>query len=117
MAVGVVNLFKIVEIEVHQPNTVAIASGDRLGYFVLNGIAIGQAGNDVGIGQHPQTFLGAAFFGDIGTGANQKNFIFAAAAVDELVAEQKQPLAFHRFDPAFYLIGGTITEKTGDVAP
>ncbi|MNG67824.1 hypothetical protein D3C79_261420 [compost metagenome] len=105
MPVGVVHLFEIIEIEVHQPNVAVTALRDSLDDFVLNGVAVGQAGDDIGIGQHPQAFLGAAFFGDVRTGTNQEDFVFPATAVDEFVAEQKQPLAFYRFDPAFNLVG------------
>ncbi|MNT18836.1 hypothetical protein D3C72_1540600 [compost metagenome] len=105
MAVGVIHFFKVVEIEIHQTDMIAVACGDCLGDFVLNGIAIGQAGNNVGIGQYPQSFLSATLFGDVGAGANQEHLIFTAAAVDELVAKQEQPFPLHRFDPTFHLIG------------
>lgn len=35
----------------------------------------------------------------------------------ELIAEQEQPFALDRFYPAFHLIGRTVAEEAGDVAP
>ncbi|MCH0598747.1 hypothetical protein KW891_28785, partial [Klebsiella pneumoniae] len=73
-------------------------------------------GNGVGIGQHAQTLLGAALLGNVGAGTDKENFIFAAAAMNKLVSEQKQPLPFTRFDPAFDLVGAAVAKKTGDIA-
>jgi hypothetical protein len=82
----------------------------------VDGIAVWQAGDGIGIGQHAQPLLSAAFLGNIGTGTDKENFIFTAAAVNEFVSEQKQSLPFTRFDPAFDFVGAAVTKETGNIA-
>ncbi len=36
--------------------------------------------------------------------------------MNKLVSEQKQPLPFTRFDPAFDLVGAAVAKKTGNIA-
>ncbi len=53
MAVGVVDLFEVVEIEVHQAETLFAARGDGVIDLVLYGVTVRQAGDEIGVGQHP----------------------------------------------------------------
>ncbi len=116
MPVGVVDLFKVIKIHIDHADLPIFTLFQHFGHALMNGVAVRQTGHGIGIGQHAQSLLRPAFFSNIGAGTDQKDFIFAAAAVDEFIAEQKQALTFARFDPALHLIRAAVTEKAGDIA-
>ena len=117
MPVGVINFLEIVEIEIDHAYLRVATFSDGVADHLMDSVAVGQAGDGVGVGQHAQALLRAALFGDIGAGADQENFVSPAAAVHKLIAKQKQPLAFAGFDPALDLIGTAVAKKTGDITP
>ncbi len=117
MAVGVVDLFKIIEIEIDDTHLAIAPFRNGVARQLVDGIAVRQAGDNVGIGQHAQTLLGAALFGNIGAGADKIYFVFTAAAVDKFIAEEKQPLSFTGFNPAFNFVRTTALKKISDVTP
>ncbi|EGL72773.1 hypothetical protein CSE899_09947 [Cronobacter sakazakii E899] len=111
MPVGVVHFLEIVEIEIDHTHLRIAAFSDGVAYHLKNSVAVGQAGNGVGIGQYAQALLRAALFGNIGARADQENFVSPAAAVDKFIAKEKQPLAFAGFDPALDFIRAAVAKK------
>ena len=116
MPVSVVDLFKVIQIEIHHAHLRVAAVVDGVRNQIVDRIAVWQAGDGIGIGQHAQPLLSAALLGNICPGTDEENFIFTAAAVNEFVSEQKQPLPFTRFDPAFDFVGAAVAKKTGNIA-
>ena len=116
MAVVVVDALEVVQVQEQHAAAPALARRERRLQLRGDGMAVGQIGQHVGVGQHAQAFLGLPLLGDVGARTDQIDALFAATAGDELVAEQKQPRALDRVDQALDLVGLAVAVEGGDVA-
>lgn len=51
MAIGVVHFFEVIQIEIDQPYVAVTAFANRPVNIILNGVAVWQASDGIGIGQ------------------------------------------------------------------
>ena len=116
MAVVVVDLLEVVEVEEQDADRLVDRRARNGGAdLVLNRVAIGEAGQGVGVGQFGETFLRAAFLGDVRARADQELLVDAAAALHELVAKQEEPLAVNGLHEPFDFVRDTAVEEAGNV--
>ncbi|KAG0924699.1 hypothetical protein G6F31_019021 [Rhizopus arrhizus] len=116
VAVVVVDALEIVQVQEQDAAPPFLAGRQRRLQARRDGVAVGQVGQHVGIGQHAQALLRLAFFGDVGARADQVHALFAAAAGDELIAEQEQPGALDCIDQPFGLVGLPAFVEFRDIA-
>ncbi|KAG1435554.1 hypothetical protein G6F57_021077 [Rhizopus arrhizus] len=71
VAVVVVDALEIVQVQEQDAAPPFLAGRQRRLQARRDGVAVGQVGQHVGIGQHAQALLRLAFFGDVGARADQ----------------------------------------------